>query len=106
MMFPHTVTLIKRNNDEYTVQTVSGVYWVNTHLRTLSNEQMDVSNAVNIYLPLSKDVFDVGDIVMKGAYDISITSVADLEDYDYATITSKAVHDVGSRIDNVVLQCR
>ena len=64
-------------------------------------------NATSVVLPLSKDVFNVGDMLIKGVVDLtSITSVADLEDYNYVTITSKQVHDVGSAIDNVVLSCQ
>ena len=106
-MFPHSLTLIKRTSEGYSSQIVKDVYWSGAHTRNISNNQADLGNTIQIVAPLSKDsLFDVGDIVIKGEHALTITSVEDLEDHPYSTIISKSVYDVGSTIDNVVLQCQ
>ena len=103
-MYPHVLTLIRKS--DYAVFVVDGVYWVDKRSKSLGNKQMDSNSSVTVYLPLNKDVFSLGDMLIKGSYpELSITSVADLEDYDYVTVSSKSVYDVGSELDNVILQC-
>lgn len=106
-MFPHKVTLIKKTNNGYAVEVVSGVYCDESRTRNLNGKEMEKGGGFSIVAPISKESsFVLGDYVLKGAYNISVTSVADLEDYAYSTIVSKAVYDVGSSIDNVVIQCQ
>lgn len=108
-MFPHTITLIKKNSDgTYNPsRTISEVYWDESKNKRLNNKEMEKGSAVSIVAPISKEsLFNLGDIVMKGIYNLNINSIAELEDYDYSTIISKSVYDVGSSIDNVVLQCQ
>lgn len=105
MMFPHSITLIKKN--DYSVSYIKGVYWSNSKTQSLNSKEMVKGNSTSIILPLNKDVFDVGDMLIKGEVSLpSITSVSQLEDYDYVTVVSKSIHDVGSNIDNVVLTCQ
>lgn len=104
-MFPHSITLIKKS--DYSVSYVKGVYWVNSKTESISNKELVKGNTTSVVLPLNKDVFSVGDMLIKGVVTLpNIESVAQLEDYNYVTVVSKAVHDVGSSIDNVVLSCR
>lgn len=103
-MYPHTLTLIRKS--DYSVSIVNGVYWVDNRSKSLGNKQLDSGSSVTVYLPLNKDVFSLGDMLIKGEHELTtVTSVADLEDYDYVTVSSKSTYDVGSELDNVILQC-
>lgn len=104
-MFPHKVTLIKKS--DYSVVVVDGVYWHGSNTVGLSNQEMDKGNSIEIDVPLDKDQFEKRDMIIKGEVTLpTIHSVDDLEDYDYVTVASKDINDVGSEIDNVVLRCR
>lgn len=107
-MFPHVLTIVKRNKDGgYTTIIDSGYYWRGADRRSLSNEGADKSHGIEIVCPLSKvKKIDLGDYVLKGRYNISISTIAELDDYDYVTVVSKEVYDVGSNIDNVILRCQ
>lgn len=104
-MFPHKVTLIKKS--DYSVQVINGVYWYGSNSRTLQSKQVDKGNSISVVLPLNKDVFSLGDMLIKGEVQLpTITSITALEDYDYVTVVNKSINDVGSSIDNVVLSCQ
>lgn len=104
-MFPHKVTLIKKS--DYSVVVVDGVYWHGSNTVGLSNKEMDKGNSIEIDLPLEKDQFEKSDMILKGEVTLpTIHSVADLDNYDYVTVVSKDINDVGSGIDNVVLRCQ
>lgn len=108
-MFPHKITLIKKNSDGtyQPSQIISGVYWDESRTKRLNGKEMEKGAGVSIYAPISKESsFTLGDLVLKGEYNLTITSISGLENYAYSTIVSKSVYDVGSNIDNVVLQCQ
>lgn len=107
-MFPHSITIytLDDEGESYSCETVKGVYWYGNNSLGNTEKGKEKGNSITIVMPLNKQPSTLknGSIVVKGIHE-AITSIKDLESVESVTVSSIAVHDVGSNIDNIVVSC-
>ena len=113
-MFPHTITIFRHiqtmSDDDYTRYVLKGVYWYGTNKMSKSGNGTVEEKSINIVIPKDlvntyKIEWDVKlhDKVVLGEVD-DISSVNDLKVYeDVINVTSIAVNNCNSKLDNIVI---
>lgn len=82
------------------------MYWYGSNSLRHSGKGNEESNAIHVVLNGTNHNIEKGDYLLKGAYNVSIASITDLDEYDYVTVESIEINDVGSVLDNTVLSCK
>ena len=109
-MFPHSLTVSHRTEDDtYVRNIVDEAYWYGPENTALNGRGMDENHSATVVIPIDSSCkvpvnIVPGDYVLKGSDGPEIESIADLNGYkNLITVSSVDGSDVGSAIDCVVI---
>ena len=104
-MFPHTITVLTKDEQEVYQRTlIRGVYWYGSRNSDLSEKGKEGSSQITIIVPLALfHGIETGSFIVKGEYK-AINSMIELEGIkDCITVNSIEINDVGSELDHAVI---